>query len=151
MCVVGSSHQKTYRLWPRVVEHVWVDVDGLALDLVCPTSVIPYATDGSSDVSPCQGNGLSVVQGLDGGKEVGILLQEISQLQEHDTPLLWRCLSPLALECFPGRGDGKVDIYLGGLADGADDLFGGRVDDLDLLLILALDPFIVDEPDKSIN
>jgi hypothetical protein len=54
-------------------------------------------------------------------------------------------LPPLALECFPGSGDGNVDILLGGLMDGADDGLVGRVDDLEGLALDTLDEFVVDE------
>lgn len=127
------------------MEHVWVDVDGLALDLVCPSTVVPYAADSGTNVSLRQCDGLSVVQGLNGSKELGVLLHKVCQLQEQETPLLRRCRPPAALKGLPGRGDGDIDIFLCALTDGADDFLGRGVDNLDLLLLLAFDPFVVDE------
>ena len=144
-----GSHGLAYRLWPRVVEHVGVNVDSLALDLVRPTTVIPYAADSRSNISLRHSDGLSVIQRLDGSKEVGVLLHQVCQPQEHDTPLLWWRRPPAALEGLSSRGDSDIDVILCGLTHGADSFLGGGVDDLDLLLVLALDPFIVDEPGES--
>lgn len=128
------------------MEHVWANVQGLALDLVCPTSVVPYAADDSGDVSLCHRDGLAVVQRLDRSKQIGVLLEEVGQLQQVQTPLLGGRVPPCALEGLPGGGDRNVDIFLGTLVDGADDLLGGWVDDLELLLVDTLDPLVVDEP-----
>jgi hypothetical protein len=52
---------------------------------------------------------------------------------------------PRALEGLSRGRDGKIDILLGGLCDGADDLLGGGVDGLEGPAVYALDEFVVDE------
>lgn len=128
------------------MEHVWADVEGLSLNLVCPTSIVPYAADDGGDVSLCHRDGLSIVQRLDRGKQVSVLLEEVGQLQQVQAPLLGCGVPPYALESLPGGGDRSINIFLGSLVDGADDLLGRRVDDLELLLVGTLNPLIVDEP-----
>ena len=58
---------------------------------------------------------------------------------------------PYALEGLPGGSDRNIDILLGALVDGADDLLSRRVDNLELLLVGALDPFVVDEPGERVK
>lgn len=60
-----------------------------------------------------------------------------------------RGLLPGCVESLAGSRDGGIDILLSSLADRSDDLFGGGVDDLELLLVNTLDPFVVDEPGPS--
>lgn len=133
------------------MEHVWANIKGLALHLVCPTSVVPYAADNGGDVSLCHRDGLAVVQRLDRGQQVSVLLEEVGQLQQVQAPLLGRRLAPYALEGLPGGGDCNINIFLGTLVDGADDLLGCWVDDLELLLVDALDPLVVDEPGRGVT
>ena len=52
---------------------------------------------------------------------------------------------PRALEGLSRRRNGKVDILLGGLCDGADNLLGRWVDGLEGPPVYALDEFVVDE------
>lgn len=135
----------TYRLLPCVVEHVRRNINGLALDLVGPAAIVSYAADNRADVSAGHIDGLSVVQRLDGSQQIHVLLGQVGQLQQVDAALLGRDLAPLALESLPCGGNGEVDILLGGLGDGADDLLCGGIDDLEGLLVDALDPLVVDE------
>jgi hypothetical protein len=51
----------------------------------------------------------------------------------------------LALECLAGGCNGNVDIFLSRFVDGADDFFGGRVDDLEGLAVDTFDELVVDE------
>lgn len=132
------------------MEHVWANVKGLALDLVCPTSVVPYAADDGGDVSLCHGDRLAIVKRLDRSQQISVLLEEVGQLQKVQTPLLGRRVPPYALEGLAGGGDRDVDIFLSTLVDGADDLLGRWVDDLELLLVDALDPLVVDEPVRGV-
>lgn len=55
---------------------------------------------------------------------------------------------PCTVEGLAGGRDGDVDVLLCGLADGCDDLLGGGVDDLELLLVDTLNPLIVNEPSE---
>lgn len=106
------------------MEHVRADVERLALDLVRPTSIVPYAADNSGDVSLCHRDGLAVIQRLDRSQQVSVLLEEVGQLQQVQTPLLGRGVPPCALKGLPGGGDRNIDVFLGTLVDGADNLLG---------------------------
>jgi hypothetical protein len=55
-------------------------------------------------------------------------------------------IAPCCVECLAGGGYRDVDILLCRFGDGADDLFGAWVDDLESLLVNSLYPLIVDEP-----
>lgn len=139
----------TYGLLPDVVEHVRSDIEGLALDLVCPTSVVPDATDDGTDVTPGHADGLAIVEGLDGGQQVEVLLGEVGELEQQDAALVRGGLAPRSLEGLAGGGDGEVDVLLGSLAHGADDLLCCGVDDLEGLLVDGLYPLVVDEPGNT--
>lgn len=78
---------RTYRLRPRVVEHVGVNIVGLALNLVCPTSIVPYAANDGTDITTGHIDGLAVVERLDSGKQVCVLLEQIGKLQQQARPL----------------------------------------------------------------
>lgn len=132
------------------MEHVWVDVDGLALDLVGPAAVVAEAADDGADVAAGQGDGLAVVERLDGGQEVHVLLAQLGQLDQVDAALLRGGAAPDAIKGLARGGDGDVDILLGGLVHGADDLFCGRVDDLERLLLDTLDELVVDEAGERV-
>lgn len=135
----------THGLGAGVVEHVGSNVDGLSLDLVGPTGVVSQAANDGSDIAAGAGNRLAIVEGLNSGEEVQVLLSKIGELQHVSTSLLGSGLLPGALEGLSGSGDSKVDILLGTLADGGDGLLGGGVDDLELLLVNTLNPLAVDE------
>jgi len=60
----------TNRLFSDVVEGIGAGVDNLTLDLVCPTTIVSQAARGSSNITLCHGESLSVVERLDGGKLV---------------------------------------------------------------------------------
>lgn len=128
------------------MEHVGGDVNGLALNLVGPSSVVSDAASNSADITLGHGDGLAIVKRLDGSEELEVLLNEIGKLNHQDGSLLGSNLLPCGLERLAGGGDSKVDILLGGFANGGDDLFGGGVDDLELLLVNTLNPLVVDEP-----
>lgn len=127
------------------MEHLGVDVNRLSVNLVGPAGVVADALDDGTDVAAGHGDGLAVVERLDGGNEVGVLLNNVGELHKHDGTAVRRDLGPLALKGLAGGLDGNVDILLGTLADRGDDLLGGGVDDLELLLVGALDPLVVDE------
>jgi hypothetical protein len=139
LCIV------TYGLGSGVVEHLGSNINGLALDLVGPTTVVSEAANNSTDIATGVGDGLSVVERLNSGEEVEVLLSEVGELEEEVASGLGSGLPPLALESLAGSGDSQVDILLGTLADGGDDLLGGGVDNLELLLVDTLNPLAVDE------
>lgn len=135
----------TYRLGSGVVEHLGSNIDRLALDLVGPTTVVSEAANNGANIATGVGNRLSVVERLNSGEEVEVLLGEVGKLKEEVASDLRRSGPPLALESLAGSGDSQVDILLGTLADGGDDLLGGGVDNLELLLVDTLNPLAVDE------
>jgi hypothetical protein len=130
------------------VKHVGGDVDGLAVDLVGPAGVVAEAADDGADVATGHGDGLAIVERLDGGQQVQVLLSEVGQLAKILAALLGRGLLPCCVEGFAGGGDGQVDVLLAGLGDGGDNLLGSGVDDVEGLLVDALYPLIVDEPER---
>lgn len=68
-----SQHDKlrnTYRLLLYVVEGVWGRVYDLALNLICPTAIVPQAASASTDIAPCHGDGLAVVQRFNRGQKL---------------------------------------------------------------------------------
>jgi len=138
-------YSQTHWLLPDVVESVWCGVDDLALDLVCPTTVVSQAASGEADVTLGHGQGLSVVERLNGAESVNVGLEEVGQLGKHLATVTWGDLPPGTLESLACSGDSDIDILLGTLVNGADDLLGGRVDGLEGLAVYTLDPFIVDE------
>lgn len=125
------------------MEHAGLNVDGLALDLVGPASVVSDAADDGADITTGVGDGLSVVEGLDGGEEVEVLLGKVGKLQQQDASLVGGGGLPDAVEGLAGGLDGEVDVLLGTLADGGDGLLGGGVDNLELLLVNTLNPLAV--------
>jgi len=54
-------------------------------------------------------------------------------------------LSPDTVECLAGSLDGNVDILWASLVNGADWLLVGRVESLEGLALLTLDPLSIDE------
>lgn len=127
------------------MEHVGGNVDGLAFNLVGPSSVVSDAASNGANVTLSHGDGLAIVKRLNGSEELDVLLNEIGKLDHQNGSLLGSNLLPCGLEGLAGGGDSKVDILLGGFANGGDDLFGGGVDDLELLLVNTLNPLVVDE------
>lgn len=120
-------------------------VDHLALNLVCPATIVPQAASGGANVALGHGDGLSIVERLDRSEEVDVLLEQVGQLDQEAATVLGRLLSPVALESLSCSGDGNVDILLGSLVNRADDGLIGGVDDVESLALYALDPFVVDE------
>jgi len=101
-----------------------VGVDDLTLDLICPSTVVPQAAGGHTDIDIGHGHGLSIVQGLESGQLFGISLDQLRELDEEFASLFWGNLPPCGVKGLSCRGDGNVDILLGGFVDGADDFFG---------------------------
>lgn len=74
-----------------------------------------------------------------------MLQEEIGKLDKKLSAVLRCLLPPWAVEGLAGGLDSDVDILLGRLLDGCDDLFCGRVDDLEGLAVNGLDELVVDK------
>lgn len=99
-----------------------VGINRLSLNLVGPSSVVSQNTSDHSNVVLGQGDGLSVVQRLDSGESIKVLLDQLGELDEQLATVLWADLGPWALKGGAGSLDSNVDILLGGLGDGANNL-----------------------------
>jgi len=142
----GGRYQCTYGLLADVVKCVRCCVNDLTLDLVGPTSVVPQAASGGGNIDVLgHGEGLAVVESLDGSEKIGVLEEKVGKLDQKLSAVLGCLLPPWAVECLAGSLDSDVDIFLGRLLDGCDDLFCGGVDDLKCLAIDRLDELVVDE------
>lgn len=135
----------THWLFLDVVEGIRCSIDNLALNLVCPTTVISQAASAHADVDLGHGDGLAVVQGLNSREQIEVLLEQVGKLDQQLTTVLWSLLPPWAFEGLAGCCDCDVDILLGGLVYGGNDLFIRWVDDLEGLSVYTFDEFIVDE------
>lgn len=127
------------------VESSRLGVDDLSVDLVGPSSVVSQAAGGAQNVTTGVCQTLSVVERLDGREHGDVLLKEVGELGQQAAAVGCADLGPGAVESSSGSLDGDVDILLGGLVDGADDLFVGGVDDLEGLALDTLDELVVDE------
>ena len=128
------------------MEHVRSNVHGLALDLIRPASIVPDGSGHSSNITTGHRDGLAIVQGLDGGEKIKVLLDKIGKPEKVDTPLLRRGCPPFALEGFARSSDSNVNILLGSFRYVADNLLGGRVNNLKGLLVNGLNPLVVNPP-----
>ena len=115
------------------------------MDLVGISTVVSNAANGSVQVCAGHHDALAIVERLNGGDGLRVLLHQIGELEDILGSLLGRNLPPFALEGFSRRGDGDVDILLGSFLDGADDFFGRGVDGLNLAALFACYPFVVDK------
>ncbi len=106
-------------------------LDRRALDLVCPTSVVLDGTDGHGQVGLlCPAKGLAVVERLESGELILVLLHQRCKLVEEGATGVSGCVvTPDALEGDVGSVDGGVDVLLSALGDTSDDLAIGGVDD----------------------
>lgn len=95
----------TYGLGSGVVEHIGSNINGLALDLVGPTTVVSEAANNSTDITTGVGDGLSVVKRLNSGEEVEVLLGEVGELEEKVSSGLGSSVLPLAIKSLAGSGD----------------------------------------------
>jgi hypothetical protein len=128
------------------MESIGVDVKGLARDLVGPASIESNAANDSPQVATSHGNGLAIVQGLNGREEIKVLLTEICQRVHELATALRSSGLPFSLKSLARSGYSDVDILLCSLRNRGDDLLGRRVNDLESLLVHSFDPFVVDKP-----
>lgn len=132
------------------MEHIGLDIDGLTLDLVGPAGIVSEGANDGGDIATGVGDGLSVVERLNSGEDLAVLLGDIGELVQEETTLVRGSELPGGVEGLAGSGDSKVDILLGTLADGGDDLLSGGVDNLELLLVDTLDPLAVNEAGEGV-
>jgi hypothetical protein len=127
------------------MEHIWSNIDRLALNLVCPTAVISNAANHRANIASGHADRLAIIERLDRGKELGVLLTYVGKLDHQPASLLGSSVLPAAFEGLPCRRYGQIDVFLGGFRNGADDLLVGGVDDFESLLVDSFNPFIIDE------
>ena len=140
-----KSIRTTNGLLLDVVESVGGGVNDLALDLVCPATVVPQAANTHADVNLGHGDGLAVVERLNSSEQVEVLLEQVGELHKKSATVLRGLFPPRALKGLACGGDGDVDILLGGFVDGADDALVGGVDDFKCLAVYTFHELVVDE------
>lgn len=96
---------QTYRLLLDVVEGRGVGVDNLALNLVGPSTVVSQAARGGHDITGGHGNGLSVVERLNGGKGLDLTLHQVGKLAEKLATVATGLVPPCAFKSFARGGD----------------------------------------------
>ena len=103
----------------------------LSEDLVRPASVVANAGDRVADIAALRPvEGLPVIEGLEGGKDILALLHEVGELvQEARTIDTGRVQTPGGLKRLVGGFDGKVNILWGTLRNTGSGLAIRRVDD----------------------
>lgn len=106
-----------------VVELVGISLDNLSVNLISPTSVVSDATSNGSNITLGHGDGLSVVQRLDGGENEVVTVNQVCELEEETTTLVGVDFAPFAIEGITSGFDGGVDIGEGGFVDGGEDFF----------------------------
>lgn len=129
-----------------VGEGLGVGVNSLTVDLVGPAGVVTEAAQSVGQVDLGHGEGLAVVEGLNGGDSINVALNQVGQLVQETATVGGGNPAPFTLVGLAGSGHGDVDILLVGLVDGGNDLLVGGVDGLKGLALGTLDIFIVDEP-----
>lgn len=123
-----------------------VGVNGLAVNLIGPATVVAKAAGGGGNIALSHGEGLAVVKGFNSSQDVAITLEEVGQLDEEAATFGGSDLAPLTLEGGACCLDGIFDIILVRLLDGYNRLLVGGVDGLKSAATLSLDELIVDEP-----
>lgn len=79
------------------------------------------AANACTNVALRHGDGLAIVERLNGSQKVQVLLEKVGEVMEQLPSRLWGCGFPLALESFARRGHSDVDILLCRLVDRTDD------------------------------
>jgi hypothetical protein len=107
----------------RVCKGISICVDDLALNLVGPATVISQAASNHTNITLGHSKSLSIVQRLNSSQEVDVLLDQVGKVDQKPSSVFWSLLSPRAVESLACGSYGNIDILLGGLVDGADNLF----------------------------
>jgi hypothetical protein len=105
--------ERTYRLLKSEVKGLLVDVDGLARDLICPSSIVPEAPNNKAQIDPGHSHRLASIEGLKRNEQLGLTLQDISELIQEIRALRGRLCTPFSVKCSARRSDGDVNIFLG--------------------------------------
>ena len=106
--------------------------------------VVAHAVREVRDLAARLGDRLALLGGQQRRQVGGVLLDQRRGLGKDVRALLDVGRRPLG-ERAPGGGDGQLDVGGGGARHAADDLLGGRVDDVDLLAGGGLSPLPADE------
>lgn len=110
---------------------VFAGLDGLTVDLVCPSTVVSEDGSGFSDIETL-GNtkGLSVVERLERSEDIDISFHQGSDLHEVLASLeTWNVESPSGVEGVVGGIKSDFDVGSETLGDLDEDLTGGGVVD----------------------
>lgn len=129
-----------------VGEGLGVGVNSLTVDLVGPAGVVTDAAQSVGKVDLGHGEGLAVIEGLNGGESINVTLNQVGQLVQETATVGGSNPAPFTLVGLAGGGHSDVDILLVGLVDGGDNLLVGGVDGVEGLALGTLDIFVVDEP-----
>ena len=134
------------RLPQRVAQEVAADGHGAAFDLVGPAGVVAQGVDDALQVAAGVGDGLAAVERFQGGQLLGLLLDQVGQLEQQSAAVGGVHLLPGARFQRLARGlDRRIDVGLVGLGDLAKRLAGGRVDGREGLVRVAVHEFAADE------
>ena len=100
----------TDRLVSGVVESLMISVDDLAVDLVCPSSVISQAASCCANIALGYGKCLTVVKCFDRGKRIDFLFKKIRELGQQSASICGSGRVPNCVESFSCGGHSDVDI-----------------------------------------
>lgn len=116
----SKQNREAYRLPLSIVELLRARVNGTALDLVGPSSIVPETVNSFANVAPRTVDGLSVVHRLNRRQFLMRLLHQGDQLKQVFSTVGGSLQFPRAVQCLASGSNGNVDILFFSFADGAD-------------------------------
>ena len=121
--------------------------DGGALHLGGPAGEVAEQLGGDADVAAGGREALAVVERLELGELLGALVDQVADAPQQVRALARGHPRPrrAGLEGVAGGDDGAVGVDGRGLGDLDEDLLGGRVDGVEGLAVLRVDPLAVDQ------
>jgi hypothetical protein len=121
--------------------------DGVALDLGGPTGHVTEQLGGQRHVrGPGHGERLAVVECLELGELLQVLVDEIADPPHDPAPFRWRHTAPRTVFEGPSGGtNGQVDVDRVALSDGGECFTRSRVDRLKGLAGLGVDQVPIDK------